>query len=73
MERERIIIEFDGLMNYADAGGRAALAAEKSREDRLRARGYEFFRLTWADLSRPASVERLLGLAVSRAWARRAS
>ena len=73
LERERIIIEFDGLMKYADAGGRDALAAEKSREDRLRALGYEFVRLTWADLSRPATVERLLGLAVSRASARRAS
>ena len=58
-------------MKYADASGRDALAAEKSREDRLRALGYEFVRLT-ADLSRPATVERLLGLAVSRAGARRA-
>ena len=70
---ERIIIEFDGLMKYAGANGRDALAAEKSREDRLRALGYEFVRLTWADLSRPATVERLLRLAVARASARRAS
>jgi len=72
LERERIIVEFDGLMKYADANGREALAAEKSREDRLRSLGYEFVRLTWADLSRPATVERLLGLAVARASARRA-
>ena len=73
LERERIIVEFDGLMKYADANGREALAAEKSREDRLRALGYEFVRLTWADLSRPATVKRLLRLAVARASARRAS
>ncbi len=73
LERKRIIVEFDGLMKYADAGGRDSLAAEKSREDRLRALGYEFVRLTWADLYRPATVERLLRLAVVRASARRAS
>ena len=73
LERERIIVEFDGLMKYADATGREALAAEKSREDRLRALGYEFVRLTWADLSRPATVERLMRLAVARSSARRAS
>jgi very-short-patch-repair endonuclease len=72
LERERIIVEFDGLMKYADANGREALAAEKSREDQLRSLGYEFVRLTWADLSRPAAVERLLRLALARASARRA-
>jgi very-short-patch-repair endonuclease len=71
LELERIIVEFDGLMKYADATGREALAAEKSREDRMRALGYEFVRLTWADLSRPATVERLLRLAVGRASSRR--
>jgi hypothetical protein len=73
LERERIIVEFDGLMKYAGVNGREALAAEKSREDRLRALGYEFVRLTWADLSRPATVDRLMGLAIARASARRAS
>jgi very-short-patch-repair endonuclease len=72
-ERERIIVEFDGLMKYANAHGREALASEKSREDRLRALGYEFVRLTWADLSRPATVERLMRQALNRASARRAS
>jgi very-short-patch-repair endonuclease len=69
---ERIIIEFDGLMKYAGSNGREALAAEKSREDRLRALGYEFVRLTWSDLSRPATVERLMQQAIARARARRA-
>jgi len=73
LKRERIIVEFDGLMKYAGANGREALAAEKAREDRLRALGYEFVRLTWADLSRPATVDRQLPFAIARAWARRAS
>jgi len=72
LKGERIVVEFDGLMKYADANGREALAAEKSREDRIRALGYEFVRLTWADLARPAMVERLIRLAQSRARARRA-
>lgn len=73
LEQERIIVEFDGLMKYAGLNGREALAAEKSREDRLRALGYEFVRLTWTDLSHPATVERLIRLAIARASARRAS
>ncbi|MDQ1537276.1 MAG: hypothetical protein QOE58_1669 [Actinomycetota bacterium] len=71
LKRERIIIEFDGLMKYANADGRQALASEKSREDRLRALGYEFVRLTWADLSRPTTVHRLIHQALSRARTRR--
>ena len=73
LERHRVIVEFDGLMKYADANGRAALAAEKSREDRMRALGYEFVRLTWADLSRLATIERLLRQAQLRTSARRAT
>jgi very-short-patch-repair endonuclease len=73
LEREGIIVEFDGLMKYADANGREALAAEKAREDRMRALGYEFVRLTWGDLSRPVTVDRLMGQAMARASARRAS
>lgn len=73
LKRERIIVEFDGLMKYAGANGREALAAEKARKDRLRALGYEFVRLTWADLSRPATVDAQLRFAITRAWARRAS
>jgi very-short-patch-repair endonuclease len=73
LERQRVIVEFDGLIKYADANGRAALAAEKSREDRMRALGYEFVRLTWADLSRPAAVNRLMRQAQARTYARRAT
>lgn len=73
LERERTIVEFDGLMKYADANGREALAAEKAREDRMRALGYEFVRLTWADLARPSKVHQQLHLAKARATARRAT
>jgi very-short-patch-repair endonuclease len=63
---ERIVVEFDGLMKYEGAEGRTALAAEKRREDRLRAAGYQVIRLTWADLDRPERVARLLRQARAR-------
>lgn len=52
-ERERVVVEFDGMLKYA---GHSDLTAEKVREDRLRAMGYEVVRLTWADLDRPDAV-----------------
>jgi hypothetical protein len=63
---ERIVVEFDGLVKYDGAEGRAALAAEKRREDRLRAAGYVVIRLTWADLDRPERVARLVRQARAR-------
>jgi very-short-patch-repair endonuclease len=66
----RIILEFDGLVKYDGAQGREALAAEKRREDRLRAAGYEVVRLTWADLDRPEKLARRLREARARARAR---
>ncbi|PKW26628.1 type IV toxin-antitoxin system AbiEi family antitoxin domain-containing protein [Phycicoccus duodecadis] len=65
-----VVVEFDGLVKYEGAQGRAALAAEKAREDRLRALGYEVVRLTWADLARPQRVAALVRGAVERAGAR---
>lgn len=56
---ERVVVEFDGLVKYGGADGRAALAAEKAREDRLRAAGYAVVRLVWADLDR---IEKVLGM-----------
>lgn len=56
---ERVVVEFDGMVKYGGADGRAALRAEKAREDRLRASGYVVVRLVWADLDVP---ERVLGL-----------
>lgn len=55
-ERYRHVGEFDGLMKYGrlnpdaeDPG--AVVAAEKLREDRIRAQGYGMTRWTWGDLS----------------------
>lgn len=63
----RVVVEFDGLVKYGGAEGRAALAAEKRREDWLRSLGYEVVRLTWADLERPRLVEALVRSALERA------
>lgn len=41
---QRLIVEFDGLVKYAGADGRDALAREKRREDGLRALGYHVVR-----------------------------
>lgn len=65
-----VVVEFDGLVKDEGADGRAALAAEKVREDRLRALGYEIVRLTWADLASPQRVAALVRAALSRAAAR---
>jgi len=67
---ERVVVEFDGMVKYAGADGRQALAAEKRREDRLRAAGYQVVRLTWADLHHPDRVARAIRQAMSRAAAR---
>lgn len=53
---ERVIVEFDGAVKYDGIEGRAALVAEKRREDALRALGYVVVRVTWADLASPARV-----------------
>ena len=62
----RVVVEFDGAVKYAGAGGQAALVAEKVREDRLRELGYVVIRLTWADLDRPQEVRRRVELALRR-------
>ena len=67
---ERVVVEFDGLVKYAGAGGRDALAREKRREDRLRAAGYEVVRLTWADLRQPERLGAAIRAAQDRARAR---
>jgi len=59
-EEPRIVVEFDGLVQYAGWHGRDALAAEKTREDRLRRLGYVVVRLKWADLRDPARVRTIL-------------
>ncbi len=64
---ERVIVEFDGAVKYAGASGRAAIVAEKAREDRLRAEGYEVVRLVWSDLDAPDRVATLVRQARWRA------
>ncbi|NHN54390.1 type IV toxin-antitoxin system AbiEi family antitoxin domain-containing protein [Calidifontibacter sp. DB0510] len=54
-----VVIEFDGAVKYDGADGRAALVAEKRREDALRRAGYEVVRLVWSDLTDPARVVQL--------------
>lgn len=66
----RVVVEFDGLVKYEGADGRTALAAEKAREDRLRALGYEVVRITWADLEHPGRVAALVRAALARASTR---
>src|SRR5690606_29120429 len=70
LERWDVIIEFDGTGKYA---GHDSLLAEKDREDRIRARGYEVVRIRWADLARPNLVRRRILEAIARAEARMAS
>ncbi|KRE38414.1 hypothetical protein ASG73_05590 [Janibacter sp. Soil728] len=65
-EELKLIIEVDGLDKYQS---RADLIAEKLREDRLRALGYEFVRLTWADLADHLVVRRKVLDGVARAEA----
>lgn len=45
-----VVVEFDGRVKYEGHEGAAALAAEKKREDGIRALGYGMARLVWADL-----------------------
>lgn len=69
-EEERVVVEFDGRLKYSDP---ADLWAEKQREDRLRALGYEVVRLTWDDLARPEVVGRKIRAALDRAARRTAA
>lgn len=61
-----VVVEFDGLVKYEGAHGRSALAAEKRREDRLRALGFVVVRLTWSDLDRPERVAVLMRHALAQ-------
>lgn len=63
------IVEFDGAMKYGDAKD---LVAEKWREDRLRALGFEVVRVGWLDLDHPYTTATRIGEAVVRAHRRRA-
>ncbi len=58
-----VLVEFDGLVKYAGADD---LVAEKRREDRLRALGYEVVRVMWADLEHPERILRAICQAIAR-------
>lgn len=51
-----VVVEFDGMIKYSGVDGRQALAAEKRRESDITRLGYEFVRLVWSDLDRPAAI-----------------
>jgi hypothetical protein len=68
----KVVGEFDGRSKYGLDGADPAerLWAEKRREDRLRALGYEVVRWTWADLLHPERFIARLRAALARAEAR---
>ena len=76
-EEERVVGEFDGRLKYNVAqgsdGGEAAniLWAEKRREDRIRALGYEVVRWVYADLFQPERLAARVGQTLARGAARR--
>jgi very-short-patch-repair endonuclease len=67
---DKVVVEFDGALKYGGVEGRAALVAEKRREDALRSLGYTVVRVTWADLADPAPVVARIRRALSGSYAR---
>lgn len=61
-----VVLEFDGAVKYAGARGRAALTAEKTREDDLRRDGLGVGRVTWGQLT-PVQVRALVTAAAEQA------
>lgn len=61
-----VIVEFDGMVKYEGADGRAALAREKAREERLTALGGVVIRLVWSDLDHPERVQTRVERALAR-------
>ncbi len=61
-----VVLEFDGAVKYAGAQGRAALTAEKAREDDLRRDGLGVGRVTWSQLT-PVQVRALANAAAGQA------
>jgi len=61
-----VVLEFDGEVKYARSEGRAALAAEKAREDDLRLDGFGVGRVTWAQL-KPDQVRQIVATAAQQA------
>lgn len=61
-----VVLEFDGAVKYGGAQGRAALTAEKAREDDLRRDGLGVGRVTWSQLT-PVQVRALANAAAEQA------
>lgn len=68
----RVVVEFDGLVKYRGDGGSDVVVAEKLREDRIRALGYEVVRVTWRELDQMDWVAARVRAAVSREQGRSA-
>ncbi|WP_157073100.1 type IV toxin-antitoxin system AbiEi family antitoxin domain-containing protein [Kribbia dieselivorans] len=62
----KVVIEVDGRIKYS---GTNVVFAEKVREDRIRALGFQVVRLTWADLDDHARVHHKVFDAVAKAVA----
>lgn len=63
VDRERVLIEFDGKVKYSDPD---ALFKEKRREDNLRSLGWTVVRIVWADLQVEGRAAELVRAAVRR-------
>lgn len=68
-----VVVEFDGRVKYEGHDGAQALAAEKRREDRIRALGYGVVRLVWGDLFHPSRVREAIERAARTAAPHRRS
>ncbi|WP_151526606.1 type IV toxin-antitoxin system AbiEi family antitoxin domain-containing protein [Serinicoccus kebangsaanensis] len=55
-----VVLEFDGKVKYDGLDGAAALAAEKRREDQIRALGYGVGRVAWSDLEHSSAVDAIV-------------
>ena len=73
IEGTSVVVEFDGRTKYGLSGDspEADLWREKRRHDGITMAGYEIVRLTWADLSDPARLRRLIASALRRSGSRR--
>jgi very-short-patch-repair endonuclease len=69
---DRVVVEFDGAIKYADDPSGRALFDEKRREDRLRQLGFEVVRITWSDLARPERILARIHAALTRSSVRTA-
>ena len=69
MKQVKVVGEFDGVEKYVKPEflkGRTpsqAVVAEKNRENRIRAAGFNVVRWDWADLVEPLRLERKLAAA----------